>query len=250
MQLTTENSNCLIFHIRSKCMQASSLFDPYTFNGFMQVLKRMAAPPTAQQQQQQQGNDPQPTQEGATQGATAAGAKRRGGAAANRKKPAAASSSDEGDDDDDQDEDMDGGGGGKPRPRRVGKAAASGASGGGGGPGACLDCLLDLSAFVRVFPLKDHQEMLAMMIETMVELARCTMAVAGRGGGGGGAGGARAKVLRPSAAGERAVKCLHTTCILHPACQGNSKPQTLNPIACTHPASCILHARATLNLKP
>ena len=211
----TSHPHSLLIHM--SCTQASSLFDPYTFNSFMQVLKRMAAPPTAQQQQP---NNHQLTQAVAIQGAAAVGAKHRRGAANSRKKSAAAASSGEDDNDaeDDVDVDMEGAGGGRPRPGRADKTpTGSSVSGGRGGPGACLDCLQDLSAFVRLFPLKEHPEMLALTIETMVDLARCTTVVAGREGGGG-AGGARAKVLRLSAAGRKQLGSLFIICTHVVAC--------------------------------
>ena len=44
---------CESFVATGRCAQASSLFDPYTFNSFMQGLKRMAAPPQQGDAQQQ-----------------------------------------------------------------------------------------------------------------------------------------------------------------------------------------------------
>lgn len=143
-------------------MQASTLFDPFTFTGVVHAIKKAAAP-----------------SEGKPAEKAAGGAKGGKGASQARKGGKRKAARDEDDDDDDEVFDEEEGAG----PSRGGTAA-----GGSVDPSQlCTEALGNLQLFFQTFALRGYGDMLGMLVESCVEITRTaqlgTSGKSGRGRG-------------------------------------------------------------------
>eukprot|EP00983_Pelagomonas_calceolata_P094566 1157902-Pelagomonas_calceolata.AAC.3 len=139
---------CMVNRVTA-LVEVSSLFDPYTFSSFLQALKRAASaaagdPPAA--------SKAKPAQQ------------KKGGVRRKRK------GRDAEDDDGGEQEDSDGAEGGSGAAASAAGMSSSGAVGDAGA--LCLEALANLLTFVRGFGLKEYPEMLAILVETCVDITR------------------------------------------------------------------------------
>lgn len=122
--------------------QASTLFDPFTFTGFMHALKKTAS--------QTEKVAEQPTKK-------AKGTQRDGARKGGRRK---AKGDDE--DDDDEDDETDRAGSRKMGSGQLNMDCVA----------LCTESLANLHLFVQKFSMREYNEMLTMMVETCVEITR------------------------------------------------------------------------------
>lgn len=134
-------------------MQVSSLFEPFSFTGFMQVLKKASGPAPVG------GVAEEKEKEKAPKGKAKGG--RKGG------KGKASQAHDDDDDSDAMDEDDEEGP--TQKARRGGAAAASGSV---DAPALSVESLHNLEHFVRSFPLKSYPELLSNMVDGCVDITR------------------------------------------------------------------------------
>jgi hypothetical protein len=140
--------------------QASSLFDPFAFTGFLQALKKGCTPGA-----------------GIAAGSKGAGGKGgKAGAGGKRKaaKQKAAGSDDDMVDEDEAEDDADEGDAEQAATqtqRATQRGGGTQSNGSAGNPQAlCIECLQCVESFIRGFPLKDTAEMLALMLDTCVDI--------------------------------------------------------------------------------